>query len=136
MLTTAAPGQRFSTLYVLAVPALTSFLAVIVYYYRKSRRRYPPGPKGLPVIGNIFDVPTGDAFTSAAVYLQWSQRYSTLFHTLLTLTCPHALTYPDSEIVHLNLLGTHVVVVNTSSAATALFDKRSSIYSDRYSCKY
>jgi hypothetical protein len=39
-----------------------------------------------------------------------------------------------SEIIHLNLFGTHVVVLNTAQAATELLDKRSLMYSDRCAC--
>ena len=39
-----------------------------------------------------------------------------------------------SDIVHAELLGIHVVVLNSEKAATDLLEKRSSIYSDRCSC--
>jgi hypothetical protein len=38
----------------------------------------------------------------------------------------------DSDIVHVNSLGTHVIVLNSAKAVHELFEKRSSIYSDRY----
>ncbi len=38
----------------------------------------------------------------------------------------------DSDIIHLNLAGTPVIVVNSAQAAHDLFEKRSSLYSDRY----
>ena len=37
-----------------------------------------------------------------------------------------------SDVVHVDVLGTHMVIVNSTKAAKELFDKRSSIYSDRY----
>lgn len=37
----------------------------------------------------------------------------------------------DSDVIHLNLAGTHVLVVNSREAAFELFEKRSAIYSDR-----
>jgi hypothetical protein len=40
-------------------------------------------------------------------------------------------TLLGSDLIHLNLLGTHVVVLNTAQAAAELLDKKSSIYSDR-----
>jgi hypothetical protein len=36
-----------------------------------------------------------------------------------------------SDIVHVELFGTHIVVLNSEKAATDLLEKRSSIYSDR-----
>ena len=38
----------------------------------------------------------------------------------------------DSPLVRLNILGTNLVVVDTLEASRELFDKRSSIYNDRY----
>lgn len=37
-----------------------------------------------------------------------------------------------SDIIHLNIAGSSLVVVDTAEAANELFDKRSSIYSSRY----
>lgn len=42
------------------------------------------------------------------------------------------LIIPGSDVVHVDVLGTHMVMVNSIKAANELFDKRSSIYSDRY----
>jgi hypothetical protein len=49
------------------------------------------------------------------------------------LQASHAtLIIPGSDVVHVDVLGTHMVIVNSTRAAKELFDKRSSIYSDRY----
>lgn len=37
-----------------------------------------------------------------------------------------------SDIVYLRILNNHVLIVNTVAAATELFEKKSSIYNDRY----
>ena len=37
----------------------------------------------------------------------------------------------DSDLIYLQLFGTPIVVVNSAKAAHELFEKRSSIYSDR-----
>lgn len=41
----------------------------------------------------------------------------------------------ESDIIYLNLAGTLVIVVNSAQAAHDLFEKRSSLYSDRYVCR-
>ncbi|KAH8987086.1 cytochrome P450 [Lactarius hatsudake] len=90
-----------------------SLVSVIVYRLFQRRRRpplpFPPGPKGLPLIGNLRDLPT---------QYQWL-NYEKLGQEI------------GSDIVHLELLGTHLVVLNSEKAANDLLEKRSSIYSDR-----
>ena len=38
----------------------------------------------------------------------------------------------DSDIVHFEVLGNHVVVVNSTKASNELLEKRSHIYSGKY----
>ena len=39
----------------------------------------------------------------------------------------------DTDILHLNVAGTDIIVIGTYQAAVDLLEKRSSIYSGRYS---
>ncbi|KAF8960408.1 cytochrome P450 [Flammula alnicola] len=70
----------------------------------------PPGPKGLPLIGNLRDMPTNgfEWYT----YHKWSKELGT-------------------DILHLNVAGTSLIVLDTAEAVTDLLEKRSSIYSGR-----
>jgi hypothetical protein len=55
-------------------------LSLFTYVARKyladrSRRqglRYPPGPRGLPVIGNLFDIPQRAPWET---YTRWGKQY-------------------------------------------------------------
>ncbi|KAL0958951.1 hypothetical protein HGRIS_014263 [Hohenbuehelia grisea] len=69
---------------------------------------YPPGPKPLPVIGNLKDLPRKD---EVAVYSKWAAQYG--------------------DLVHISVFGKHIVFVNSFQVANELFEKRSSNYSDR-----
>ncbi|GJE96514.1 cytochrome P450 [Phanerochaete sordida] len=85
------------------------FSAALVALRLRKRPRYPPGPPGLPVVGNFFDVPKHYAWV----------RFWELGQQL------------GSDVVHLQVLGTHIVVLNSAKAVRDLLEKRSNIYSDR-----
>ncbi|KAI0758757.1 cytochrome P450 [Fomes fomentarius] len=91
------------------VGLLIAFILVAVISLNRARRSLPPGPKGLPILGNIFDVPKEYEWLA---YARWSRQYR-------------------SDVIYLNLAGTPVIVVNSAHAAHELFEKRSSLYSDR-----
>lgn len=75
----------------------------------QSRLPLPPGPKGLPLIGNLRDIPTSFEWKT---YHQWSREL-------------------DTDIMHLNIAGQSIVVLDTAEAATELLERRSSLYSGR-----
>lgn len=56
--------------------AVASVLAVVFWqvYTRQwlRGRRLPPGPRGLPIVGNAFDIPEHYQWLG---YTEWSKRY-------------------------------------------------------------
>ncbi|KAJ7619871.1 cytochrome P450 [Mycena rosella] len=75
----------------------------------RSRLPLPPGPKKLPLVGNLFDMPSDRQWEA---YRDWSREF-------------------NSDIIHLEVAGTSIVVLSSMEAIRELFDKRSSLYSDR-----
>jgi hypothetical protein len=71
-------------------------------------RVLPPGPKPLPLIGNLLDMPKEKVWET---YHAWNERYG--------------------EIVYLEALGTKIVILGSASMINELLERRSAIYSDR-----
>ncbi|KAJ6576409.1 cytochrome P450 [Mycena vulgaris] len=74
-----------------------------------GRQRLPPGPKKLPLIGNLLDITTSSEWKT---YHQWCLDYK-------------------SEIIHLSVGGLSIIVLDTLDVVDELLERRSSIYSDR-----
>ena len=56
--------------------ALAVALCVLLYSRRNAANLpYPPGPSGLPILGNLLDIPKPPEWST---YLQWSEKYSKL----------------------------------------------------------
>jgi len=86
--------------------------AVVVAYVatrkHSNKERNPPGPKGLPVVGNILDFPSHQPWFT---YGKWREEYG--------------------DIVYCNVAGTKIIVLNSLQHIQALLDNRGAIYSER-----
>ncbi|KAI0066603.1 cytochrome P450 [Artomyces pyxidatus] len=101
----------------LDIVALISFVFLVnkIRNRKKGRLLYPPGPKPLPVIGNLLDVP-GPKEHSWITYAEWAKRYG--------------------DVVSMQILGKVIVILHSNEAARELLDKRAAIYSDRPSIPF
>ncbi|KAF9488920.1 cytochrome P450 [Pleurotus eryngii] len=93
-------------IYIVACSALLSLAGW--YRWRRARLPLPPGPKGYPIVGNLFDIPSHSQWVK---YLEWSKAY-------------------DSDIIYVNVLGSPIVVLNSYKAVNDLLSVRSLLYSD------
>ncbi|KAJ7911356.1 cytochrome P450 [Mycena leptocephala] len=94
-----------------AADGILAAAAVSLCYYlytRKSSLPLPPSPKGWPLIGNVFDMPTSHSWKTFA---RWGEIYG--------------------GIMSITLMGQPFVIVNDPAIATELLDKRGSLYADR-----
>lgn len=109
-----------------------ALLGVLIVKAIVARKRHPtplpPGPKGLPIIGNVLDMPTSHEWYKFA---EWGERYGTSFNLLHPLRREPNTIRQTGSIISLNLLGQPLIVLNSAAHAVALLDKRSTIYSDR-----
>ena len=113
---------------------LLTVALLIAYSYIQDWRRnparlpYPPGPKGYPIIGNLFDIP------NAFIYKRFREMSREIGISVFSYRSPNAdepLGVLGSDLIHLQVFGFHLIVCNTKGVADDLLDKRSSIYSDR-----
>ncbi|KAK7695619.1 hypothetical protein QCA50_000255 [Cerrena zonata] len=78
------------------------------YLISRNRPPVPPGPKGLPLVGNVLDMPTSYEWLAIA---KWTKRWG--------------------DIIHVNVLGKRFIFLHSAEDTTALLDKRGTTYSDR-----
>ncbi|OAL54935.1 cytochrome P450 [Pyrenochaeta sp. DS3sAY3a] len=89
---------------------LTAYFFVVPNVIRDRRRRHlPPGPKGLPFVGNMFDFADTDAQRTKVQ--EWHKQFGDIFYTKIG--------------------GTDYIWLSSPKVVKDLMDKRSSIYSSR-----
>ncbi|KAF8917343.1 cytochrome P450 [Mucidula mucida] len=92
-----------------AIAAGILALASILFLRQKKSHPYPPGPPRYPIIGNLLNLPTQFEWKTFA---KWSEEL-------------------DSDILHIDVLGTSIVVLNSEAAVIDLFSKKGNMYSGR-----
>jgi hypothetical protein len=116
-----------SPISVLDLLAALSFLATL-WAIRDNRRRggvpYPPGPRPLPIIGNLLDIPKEFSWLE---YARLSEKYGTV---LFSAAFPFLIRVPGS-ILSFHMFGQVIVVLNTVEATKDLLERRGDICSDR-----
>ncbi|KAI9445682.1 cytochrome P450 [Lactarius psammicola] len=90
-----------------AAPLVGFILWLTARLARRAFRNLPPGPKGLPIVGDVLHIADQD-------WLASSQRRDEY-----------------GEMMYVSALGQGVLVINSQRVAIDLLEKRSSIYSDR-----
>ncbi|KAG7442296.1 cytochrome P450 [Guyanagaster necrorhizus] len=83
-------------------------LARLAYKTFVAKGRRPPGPRGLPFIGNALDMPTGKPWLTFA---RWGATYG--------------------AVCSATALGQTFVILNSYETAVDLLDRRGSVYSER-----
>ena len=90
-----------------------------------SRLPFPPGPKPRFMMGNLHDIPTELPWIT---YTEWGKQYG----AWKIFSWPSSnMLYLPGDVVHAQVFGDHILIVNTLKAATELFERRARIYSDR-----
>ncbi|KAI6025692.1 cytochrome P450 [Pisolithus orientalis] len=102
-------------MHTVSLAAFSALLICLAFAVKRWGRRalrnglpLPPGPKGLPLVGNLLDINFAAPWTT---YEQWGKRYG--------------------GISYCTVLGQGFVIINDEEIAHELILKRPSIYSDR-----
>ncbi|KZV73581.1 cytochrome P450 [Peniophora sp. CONT] len=100
-------AHAVSFLDIAAIVAL-AYIAKRLLFRSKLTPPLPPGPSGLPLIGNALDLPQTEPYK---VYVDWGRQYG--------------------PIMHVSVLGQPIVIVNNLAIATELLERRATLYSER-----
>ena len=99
-----------------------------IYDYQKRRGvPYPPGPRPLPLIGNLLDIPKEFSWLT---YTQLSNKHGMIYFAVgEPLT--EGITAPAGDILSFRVFGRVIVVLNSVKTSRDLLERRADIYSDR-----
>lgn len=97
-----------NNLYAALFAASIGIIAYTVFRSSSTLKRLPPGPRGIPVLGNLLQVPVLRPYPQ---FREWAKQYGSIFS--------------------LKLGPQNVIVLNTAQASNELLNERSKIYSSR-----
>jgi hypothetical protein len=107
------------------ISSLAAFLAIRDYQRRRGLP-YPPGPRPLPLIGNLFDIPKEFSWLT---YTQLSKKYGMIYFAVRVHW--HLTEGMAGDIISFRAFGQVIVVLNSTKVNKDLLERRPDIYSDR-----
>ncbi|KAH9925322.1 cytochrome P450 [Fomitopsis serialis] len=85
-------------------------ISILVYTFSRNRRQSstPPGPRGLPFLGNALQIPKECSWLAFA---EWAKIYG--------------------PVMHVHVISSSIIVLSSREAISDLLEKKNAMYSDR-----
>ena len=117
--------------YYLDIVLATLGLCIISSFFRTKRAvtPFPPGPKPLPLLGNIFDLPLAGE-QEWHFWAKHKQLYGIYIEFLMKLF-PNFAFIHQGPISSIQVFGRRIIILNEASIALDMFEKHYGDYSDR-----
>lgn len=123
------------------IPIILAFIVSSAIYCLRSTldwrarsrgRPLPPGPPALPFIGNVLNLPRVKQWIG---FLELSAYYGKPDYRLPRLCISRrtdARYWATGDIIHINILGQTMLILNSADSVFELLDKRAANTSDRH----
>lgn len=112
--------------------ALTSLLAVCGLLRSRSKSKgtspLPPGPRAIPLLGNILQLPLEHQHKTFA---KWGQKFGMPSKTESPSLLISLNIRDSGDFIFAKFFTTPVLILNSLAVAQDLLENRSSLYSDR-----
>lgn len=110
-----------------AAIVLTALIVAHMSSTKRAPAPLPPGPRGLPLVGNVADLPQSQPWLGFA---EFEEKYGTSI-SFRNADYVVFTKVTSGGITHLSVLGKHIMILNDPKYAVDMLDKKSKIYSDR-----
>lgn len=95
---------------------------------QKPSAPLPPGPKGWPIVGNLFDMPSSREWET---FTQWGEKWGMYDKLQSSHRYMYNFWLDAGDMVFLSVLGQPTLILNSAKVARDLLDKKGHKYSNR-----